>query len=256
MKKRIDKQLVDLGLVRSRARAHELIKSGNVSSHGQVITKPSHEVDEIDLLVKDNENYVGRGAQKIASAGEAFNLKFEGKTIVDVGSSTGGFTDFALRNGAEKVYAIDVGVNQLDFSLRSDPRVVVMEETDIRAVDPMEQVDMAVIDVSFISLVYIWPAVLKWVKAEGEILSLVKPQFEVGPSAIGKGGIVKDLEQHHRILRQLQEYAETIGLKLTAAHPCGIKGKAGNQEYFFYFNQSASVSAIDLHSIVWQEKNL
>jgi len=207
------------------------------------------------LLVEDNENYVGRGAQKMASAAEAFKLEFKDKYVLDVGASIGGFTEFSLRNGALKVYAVDVGVNQLDPSLRVNPRVFVMEETDIRSVKPIEQVDMAVIDVSFISLIHIWSAVLNWVKADGEIVSLVKPQFEVGPSAIGKGGIVKDLEQHYRILLQLREYAETLGLKLTSARPCSIKGKAGNQEYFFYFNRVSSATELDLQSIVWQEKN-
>jgi 23S rRNA (cytidine1920-2'-O)/16S rRNA (cytidine1409-2'-O)-methyltransferase len=252
MKKRVDKLLVELGLVRSRTRAHELIKAGLVKSQGQVILKPSQEVEESGLSVEENDNFVGRGAHKIESVYEKFNLNFENKIILDVGSSTGGFTDFAIRKNAEKIFAVDVGVNQLDAQLRVHPAVVVMEATDIRNTVPTEQkVDLAMIDVSFISLVHIWPAVVNWLRPEGEILSLIKPQFEAGPAAIGKGGVVKDLEQHVRVLQELQGFARTLGLKLTAASRCGIKGRAGNQEYFFYFNPLAGEREIDIRAIVF-----
>lgn len=254
MKKRVDKLLVELGLVRSRTRAHELIKSGLVKSHGQPVTKPSQEVDDTDLSVDENSDFVGRGALKIESAFEAFGLSFEGKTVLDVGSSTGGFTDYALRKKAKKVFAVDVGTHQLDSKLRDHPDVVVMEGVDIRVAHPpqAERVDFVMIDVSFISLVHIWPVILKWMKPDGEILSLVKPQFEAGPLAIAKGGIVKDLQHHLRVLRELQDFSHQLGLKLTKASRCGIKGRAGNQEYFFYFKQSDQSVELDLNSIVFE----
>jgi len=226
---------------------------GKVFVDGKKITKAGTPVSEDSEITveKDALPYVSRGGLKLEGALHFFNINVENKIIIDVGSSTGGFTDCLLQKGARKVYCIDVGYGQLAWSLRKDPRVVLLERTNIRYLDtilaseeinPGKQelealvkgnIDMAVIDVSFISLAKVVPTVMKFLNKNGEILSLVKPQFEVGKGEVGKGGVVSDPAQHARVLDELKRFFEGLDLDCSAAIPSPIAGPKGNREFFF-----------------------
>ena len=241
MKDRADKILVTLNLATTRSQASLLIKEGVVFHKGIKVKKPSFLVDEEDLEVRKEVIFVGRGAHKIEGALKHFSVKPEGMVVADVGACTGGFTDFVLKSGAEKVFAIDVGHDQLASSLIEDPRVINMEGINIRyELDLSEQVDLAVVDLSYISLKLTLDTIFSLVKEDGKIVALVKPQFEVGKENIGKGGIVKDEQAKLASLESLYDWCECKNYGIKDATVSPIKGKTGNTEYFFYFEKGLS----------------
>jgi 23S rRNA (cytidine1920-2'-O)/16S rRNA (cytidine1409-2'-O)-methyltransferase len=232
---RLDSELVSRGIARSRERAKEMIRSGNVTVNGKTARKPSDEVCLEDTIISSEEDlYVGRGALKLEKAYEEFGLNFSGKRCLDIGASTGGFTDLMLRNGAARVFAVDVGHGQLAPPLVNDPRVENMEGTDIRNVtadDLGGQVDFISVDVSFISLTKIFPKIYELLKDGEAAVVLIKPQFEAGRSDIGKGGIVKDKKVHIRVLTELDSFAQSIGFAAERYTFSPVRGGSGNIEY-------------------------
>lgn len=235
MKKRLDILLFELGLLDSRKKASDLIKEGKVIVDGVIINKPSREFFGNEKIeVTEVLRYVSRAGLKLEGAHKEFNFDIRDKIAVDVGSSTGGFTDFLLQNGAKKVYSVDVGTDQLVEKLKNDDRVISLEKTDIRKVELPEKVDLAVVDVSFISLELVIPNIVKLLKENGEIIALVKPQFEVGKENIGKGGIVKDEKAKTLVLEKIKRFSEDLGLKFKGEIVSPIKGGDGNEEYFLY----------------------
>ncbi|MDH5586539.1 MAG: TlyA family RNA methyltransferase [Nitrospirota bacterium] len=231
----MDSLLVSLSLVPSREQASRLILAGRVKVAGQVRDKPGKLVPsdvEVEIIQPDCQ-YASRGGEKLAPALDAFGLSCTGLVVMDVGASTGGFTDCVLQRGARRVYAIDVGYGQLDWRLRSDPRVIVMDRMNVRYLRPEEipeQVDLIVIDVSFISLKLVWPAILPVLKPQGYLVSLVKPQFEVGKGQVGKGGIVRDESLREAVKNQFVDFAKSLSLDLLGLIDSPVLGKKGNQE--------------------------
>ncbi|MBI4690348.1 MAG: TlyA family RNA methyltransferase [Nitrospirae bacterium] len=242
MKERLDKILVDRGLVKSRERAKALIMEGGVLVDGAVVTKAGTMIDSTSMVSLKGEDipYVSRGGLKLNAAIEFFDVALEGKTAMDVGSSTGGFTDCMLQRGVKKVYCIDVGYGQIAWSLRNDPRVVLLERTNIRYLEREkipDIIDIATVDVSFISLTKVIPRVLEFLKNDGEILSLVKPQFEVGKGEVGKGGIVRDKEKRIASVESVKAGLEALGLNIIGTFQSPIPGHKGNIEYFLYMKR-------------------
>jgi 23S rRNA (cytidine1920-2'-O)/16S rRNA (cytidine1409-2'-O)-methyltransferase len=237
-KKRLDLILVEKGLTQSRQRARALIMSGSVRVNSQKIDKPGALVTgSEDIAVKGQDHpYVSRGGLKLEEALSLLQISVTGLLCLDVGASTGGFTDCLLQHGADRVFAVDVGYGQLAWTLRQDSRVIVLERTNIRHMPETalpSQVDLITIDVSFISLKIVVPAVLKFLKKGGQILALVKPQFEVGKGHVGKGGVVRDQTQHQEVIQNLADFFKTIGLLCKATMPSPILGPKGNREFFF-----------------------
>ncbi|HEV2904742.1 MAG TPA: TlyA family RNA methyltransferase [Pyrinomonadaceae bacterium] len=236
-RERIDKLLVDRGLTDSRTKAQALVMAGAVLVDEQLVRKPSELFDKsANIRIKDDatSRYVGRGGIKLEAALREFKIDVSGLLCLDVGSSTGGFTDCLLQLGARRVVAIDVGHNQLDWKIRNDPRVEVREGVNARYLKPSdfdEQFDLATIDVSFISLTKILPAVVPLLTDGGRTVALIKPQFEVGKDEIGKGGIVKDTIQHQRVVGEINAAAESFGLKRAGVIESPIKGADGNVEF-------------------------
>lgn len=232
-KERLDKLLVDRGLVETRTRARAHIMAGEVTVNGTRVDKAGTEVPrDARVELAAPMPYVSRGGYKLAGALEQFGLSVTGSVAADVGACTGGFTDVLLQRGAARIYAIDVGQGQLDWKLRQDERVIVMERTNARYVDALaEAIDVAVIDVSFISLKLILPAVRKWLKPDGDVIALIKPQFEAGPEAVGKGGIVRDPAVHRTVLNDLLGWATAEGWSVRGLLRSSIQGADGNVEY-------------------------
>jgi len=235
-KLRLDQLLVGRGFFPSRERARRAILAGQVSVGTRVAAKPSELLGEqTAVAVKPTRKYVGRGALKLEPALDHFNIDVHGKTAVDIGASTGGFTDCLLQLGAEKVYAVDVGYGQLDWKLRNDPRVIVLEKINARFLthDQVHELgDMCVIDVSFISLTLILPNALALLKPDGMILALIKPQFELQQSEVGKGGIVRDPRLHQKAQDKIVAFVNNLGHVVAGLAPAAIKGADGNQEFF------------------------
>lgn len=233
MKKRLDLILMERELAPTRTQAQALIMAGQVSADGRILDKPGVQFDEaIDLHLKHQPKYVSRAGDKLASVAEVFGLDFEGKTLLDVGSSTGGFTDFALQNGAAKVYCVDVGTAQLAYKLRQDPRVVIMEQTDIRAAELPERADIAVMDVSFISLTKVLEATAALVKMGAPIVAMAKPQFEAGkPIADRYHGVIPMGEPRDAILAELRVWIEERFV-IEQEADSGLAGMEGNVERF------------------------
>lgn len=237
MKKRVDQVLVELGLVPSRTKAADLIKARKVLYHDEPVNKASMLVTGEGENLKINEDffYVSRGAGKLQSAHQSLNLSFKDKIIADVGASTGGFTDYVLQNGASKVYAIDVGHDQLDQKLRQDSRVINLEGTNIRDLkDLPEKVDMIVSDLSFISLGLVLDSMLALCQQGAELVLLFKPQFEVGREHIGKNGIVKNLARVEECLQDFLTMCRSKRLIVVDYIASQVKGRTGNQEYLVY----------------------
>ncbi len=243
IKERLDKLLIDRGLVKSRERAKALIMEGHVFVDGAVVTKAGSLVAVAgEIILKEKEcPYVGRGGLKLEAALEHFGIDPGGMVAMDVGCSTGGFTDCLLKKNARKVYAIDVGYGQLDWSLRNDPRVVLLEKTNIRYIENTavpESVDIAVIDVSFISLLKVLPRVLEFMGGGGKVLALIKPQFEAGKGMVGKGGIVKDESTRLSAVESVRQWAEGTGLQTLGVFESPVRGQKGNIEYFIYLGRT------------------
>jgi 23S rRNA (cytidine1920-2'-O)/16S rRNA (cytidine1409-2'-O)-methyltransferase len=236
-RKRLDLVLVERGLTPSRERARALVMAGSVAVDGRIVDKPGAATPADSRIEIKGEHlpYVSRGGLKLAGALSAFALQVSGWICLDVGASTGGFTDCLLQHGAVRVYAVDVGYGQLAWSLRQDPRVVVIERTNIRRMPPdkvPEAVDLVVIDVSFISLKMVVPAVVRFLRPGGRLLPLIKPQFEVGRGQVGKGGVVRDAQQHAGVIAELAVFFRSLGLGCSEAVPSPIGGPKGNQEFF------------------------
>ncbi len=239
MKERLDVLLVSQGLAASREKAKAIIMSGNVLVNGQREDKAGTMIDvKAEITVKGGQlKYVSRGGLKLEKAMSHFDLTLEGRVCMDVGASTGGFTDCMLQNGAVKVYSVDVGHGQLDWKLRNDPRVVCMEKTNIRYVTP-EQIEepaaFVSIDVSFISLTKVLPPVRELMTEDGEIVCLIKPQFEAGREKVGKKGVVRDPKVHEEVIEKVIDFAATVGLESRELEFSPIKGPEGNIEYLLH----------------------
>jgi 23S rRNA (cytidine1920-2'-O)/16S rRNA (cytidine1409-2'-O)-methyltransferase len=235
-KLRVDQLLVEKGLFPSREQARRAVMAGDVKVGTRIAMKPSELLEaEAPISIKVPRKYVGRGALKLESALDHFKIDVRGKTVLDIGASTGGFTDCILQRGAEKVYAVDVGHGQLDWRLRNDPRVVVLEKINARFLSREhvpELVDLSVIDVSFISLTLILPNAFDLTTSSGVILVLIKPQFELQRTDVGKGGIVRDPELHRKARERIVTFVTKSGHMVTGIVPSAIKGTDGNQEFF------------------------
>ena len=238
-RERIDKVLVERGLAESRTRAQALILAGQVLVREQRIDKPGQLVEpDDDIRIKgETLRYASRGGLKLEAALREFNINPEGKNCLDVGASTGGFTDCLLQNGAARVWAIDVGHNQLVWRLRQDPRVVVQEGVNARNLNPDQfpiRFDLATIDVSFISLTKVLPAARRCVTAVADVIVLVKPQFEVGKGEVGRGGIVTDPTKHRRVVDEIKQAAFEIGMTAAGLIESPILGAEGNREFLMH----------------------
>jgi len=238
-KKRLDIKLVECGIVQSRERAKSLIMTGKVTVNDRIQDKPGVLVSEDDAITLKGKDipFVSRGGIKLESALTLFNIDINGSACLDVGASTGGFTDCLLKHGAKLVIAVDVGYGQMAWNLRKDPRVVTIERTNIRYL-PYEAVsrpiDLVTIDVSFISLKIVVPAVLKFMKANGAIIALIKPQFEVGKGKVGKGGVVRDSLMHDEVIKNLSIFFIETGLKIEGVISSPVTGPKGNKEFLIY----------------------
>lgn len=254
--KRLDQRLTELGLAESREKAKATIMSGLVYVNGQKSDKPGTPVsDGAKIEVRGAAcPWVSRGGFKLAKALEVFEINPAGYVCIDCGASTGGFTDVLLKNGAARVYAVDVGYGQLAWSLRTDARVTVMERTNARNLTPdmfPESMDMAVMDLSFISIRLILPAVHALLKPEGEVVCLIKPQFEAGKADVGKKGVVRDRAVHERVLNEMLEFFPTAGYTLTGLDYSPIRGPEGNIEYLAHLKKGEHAGiAPDIAAIV------
>lgn len=236
---RLDAALVARGLAETRAKARGLILSGRVLLGGTIVTKCGAQVrtDQPVALSPAPRPFVSRGGIKLEGALEDFGLSCEGKTALDIGASTGGFTDCMLRKGAARVYAVDVGEKLIDDRLRRDPRVVVLEKMNFRYA-PVEllpeKVGLATVDVSFISLRHILPPLRRFLQTRGDVLALVKPQFEVGKAWVGKGGVVRDEAKRREAVRAMADFAAELGFSIMGQSDSRVKGPSGNREVFLH----------------------
>ena len=239
-KVRLDQLLVQRELAESREQAQRLIRAGFVFVGEQVASKPGHQYkDDAELRLKEKEKYVSRGGLKIEGAWKSFGFDLQDAVCLDIGSSTGGFTDFMLQHGASRVYAVDCGTNQLHYRLRQDPRVVVMENTNARYLteaDIPEKAGFCSIDTSFISLTRILPPLKNLMKPGGRIVSLIKPQFEAGRDQVGKGGVVRDPAVHEEVIEKVRQFGtEELGFQWLELCTSTIKGPKGNIEFLAYW---------------------
>ncbi|HXH83880.1 MAG TPA: TlyA family RNA methyltransferase [Candidatus Tectomicrobia bacterium] len=250
---RIDRLLVDKGLVESRERAARLVLAGDVLIDGQRVAKVSALVPEdAEIEIRGRSPYVSRGGEKLVHALDHFNVAVAGRTCIDVGASTGGFTDCLLQRGAARVYAVDVGTGQLDAKLRKDPRVTVMEKMNARTLDPRlfdEPPSLAVVDVAFISLEKVLPAVFAVLAPRSEVVALVKPQFEVGREQVGKGGVVRDPALHRAVVQRLARYAVLRGWHVLGVTASPLRGPKGNREFFLHASRQGRTAA-NLESLI------
>ncbi|HZS91371.1 MAG TPA: TlyA family RNA methyltransferase [Chloroflexota bacterium] len=253
VKKRADLLVVEQGLAESRTRAQALIMAGRVRAGDRPLAKPGDLLEETTPLSVDQPetSYVSRGGEKLAHALDRFGLDVAGLVALDVGASTGGFTDVLLRRGARRVYAVDVGYGDLAWSLREDPRVVALERTNIRYLESLpEQPDLATIDVSFISLDKVLPVVWRLLSDEGRAVALVKPQFEAGRGAVGKGGIVRDPATHRAVLARVLDLAAAGGWHLLGLVASPILGRSGNREFLALWSKVAPDVAPDPAALI------
>ncbi|MBS0153680.1 MAG: TlyA family RNA methyltransferase [Nitrospira sp.] len=245
-KHRCDQVLTAQGLVQSRDAAVRMILAGKVRSDGVLVDKPSRLIpaNATIEIVGEDQPFVGRGGEKLDAALDAGMIDPRGWMCLDVGCSTGGFTDCLLQRGAVKVYAVDVGYGQFDWRLRHDPRVVLLERTNIRYMERsavLDPIHLVVIDVSFISLTKVLPAVTSFLRPQARVVALIKPQFEVGKGQVGRGGIVRDEGQRTEVAQRVTRFAEELGLRTLITVPSPIKGKKGNQEIFAIFEYNAPI---------------
>lgn len=248
-KKRLDSLLVERGLVNSREKAKTSIMAGLVTVNGQRVDKPGADVSmDAKVEVKGPAiPYVSRGGLKLEKAISTFHLALKDKIMVDIGASTGGFTDCALQHGAKKVYAVDVGYGQLDWKLRNDSRVINLERTNIRYIDNGvidQQPDLITIDVSFISLGLVMPKAAEMISAGGEVVALIKPQFEAGREKVGKKGVVRDPAVHVEVIDRVISLAGSLDFTVKDLTFSPIKGPEGNIEYLLYLTKNGSPAAV------------
>lgn len=258
MKERLDVLLVKRNLVESREKAKAIIMSGNVFVEGQREDKAGTTFsDEVQIEIKGHTlPYVSRGGLKLEKAVANFDVDLQDKVCTDVGSSTGGFTDCMLQNGAKKVFAIDVGRGQLAWKLRQDTRVVCMEKTNIRYVTPEdlgEEIDFSSIDVSFISLTKVLLPIRNYLKEDGQIVALIKPQFEAGREKVGKKGVVREKSTHVEVLELVLSYAVSIGFKVLNLDFSPIKGPEGNIEYLVHLQKSEEIGTLEEVDVDWKQ---
>lgn len=255
MKDRLDVILTRRQIFASREKAKASVMAGLIYVDGQRIDKPGTQINEAaEITVKEALcPYVSRGGLKLEKALEAFDFSLEGATAVDIGASTGGFTDCMLQKGAEKVFAIDVGYGQLDWKLRNDPRVVNMEKTNVRYLDKDavdSNVDFISIDVSFISLKLVFPVAAGLLSGNGSLVCLVKPQFEAGREQVGKKGIVRDPAVHREVIKKVIRYGEDNGLYSHSLTYSPVTGTKGNIEYLLYMKKTPADTEIDINGTV------
>jgi 23S rRNA (cytidine1920-2'-O)/16S rRNA (cytidine1409-2'-O)-methyltransferase len=238
-KKRVDILMVEKGLAESRSQAQRLVMAGQVRVNDQLVHKPSKQIGPQDrITVEGGLEFVSRGGKKLRAAIEQFEVTVQDRICADVGSSTGGFTDCLLQNGAAKVYAIDVGSGLLHWKLRNDSRIVIMEESNARYIKALPQpVDLVVVDVSFISLKIILPVVNGWLADRGDIITLIKPQFEAGREKIGKGGVVRDPQVHRVVVESVLDLGADLGLCTSGLMRSPIQGPKGNIEFLAWFSK-------------------
>jgi 23S rRNA (cytidine1920-2'-O)/16S rRNA (cytidine1409-2'-O)-methyltransferase len=239
---RLDLVLVDRGLAASRERARAMILAGRVRVGGEIVAKAGHPTaaDADVTLIEPDHPYVSRGGVKLAHALDAFGVDPAGRAAIDLGASTGGFTDVLLRRGAPRVVALDVGHGQLDWRLRSDPRVIVLERINARTLTPDQlpagerTFDLAVMDLAFISIRHVLPAIVPLLAPGADVIALVKPQFEAGRDEVGKGGLVRDPAVHTRVVDEVARAASALGLSRVATTESPITGTEGNREFFLH----------------------
>ncbi len=257
MKERLDVLLVQRGLAPSREKAKTMIMEGNVFVAGQREDKAGSVFDDkAKIEVRGNTlKYVSRGGLKLEKAIENFEINLQNKICMDIGASTGGFTDCMLQNGADKVYAVDVGYGQFAWSLRQDSRVVCMEKTNIRYVQPADiddVLDFASVDVSFISLEKVLPAAKDLLSSQGEMVCLIKPQFEAGREKVGKKGVVRDPKVHREVIEKVLAFAQKIGFSVLNLEFSPIKGPEGNIEYLVHISKESGIykQTVDVSKVV------
>ncbi|MCL4237127.1 MAG: TlyA family RNA methyltransferase [Anaerolineae bacterium] len=251
-KVRLDVLLAELGLAPSREAARRMIMAGEVRVEGEVRDKPGMRVArQATVEVRQTPRFASRGGEKLAAALAAFAVNARDQVCADVGASTGGFTDCLLQHGARRVYAIDVGYGQLDYRLRCDPRVVVMERTNARYVAALDEpVSLVVADVSFISLRYLLPVVRGWLSSPADLILLIKPQFEAGRGQVGKGGVVRDPETHRRVLTDVLSAAQAEEFAVGGLIRSPLKGPAGNVEFLVWLHAGQGAPPLSAQDLV------
>lgn len=237
-KQRLDVVVHERGLAATRAKARGMIMAGEILVDGAAVDKPGTMVrSDVSIEVKSKPRFVSRGGEKLAGALADFQFDVSGRICADVGASTGGFTDCLLQNGAARVYAIDVGYGLIDYTLRQDSRVILMERTNARYVEQLDEpVSLVVVDASFISLRLLLPVIKGWLTPQADVIALIKPQFEAGKKDIGKGGVVKDQAVHRRVLEEILQFGLEQGFSICGLTRSSIKGQSGNIEFLVWFD--------------------
>lgn len=244
-KERLDTLLVKKGFTISRSKAKAVILSGSVLVNGKVMDKAGTAVSiHAQINIKGGDiPYVSRGGLKLEKALNEFNIDVRDKVALDVGAGTGGFTDCLLQHGAKRVFAVDVGYGQIDFKLRQDPRVILLERQNIRYLKKeaiCDILDLVTVDVSFISLKKVIPSIKNLIKEDGEVIALIKPQFEVGRGEVEKGGVVRNAQKHHRVIQEITHFCENLGFRVMGVTESPILGHKGNREFLIYLRNVLS----------------
>lgn len=251
-KQRLDILITERGEADSREKARAMIMAGEVLVDGKQIDKPGTKVAaDAEIVVKAKPRFVSRGGEKLAGALDAFPVNVSGRICADVGASTGGFTDCLLQNGAAKVYAIDVGYGQIAYSLRTNPRVVVIERTNARYLEALaEPVSLVVMDASFISLKLLLPVIRGWLTPQADVIPLIKPQFEAGQHDVGKGGVVRDHDVHARVLDEVLTFAQSEGFAVRGLIKSPLKGPAGNVEFLAWLAWGSAAESQPIAALI------
>lgn len=252
-KKRLDVMVFERGLAPTRSKAQAYIMAGEVLVNGDRVDKVGTKFkDDVEIRVKSRPPYVSRGGEKLAGALSDFKYDPSGLICADVGASTGGFTDCLLQKDAKRVYAIDVGYGQIAYKLRVDDRVVVLERTNARHLTALDElVELVVVDASFISLTLLLPAIVQWMTAHGDVIALIKPQFEAGKDEVGKGGVIKDQRVHRRVIRDVARFADSLGFSVYGLTVSPIKGlKEGNTEFLIWLHRGEDDKAVHLDTVI------